>query len=73
MTKYQIVFQGDLKHPNQEILEQPLSYDEAINMVTLLQADIFLEEDLSIKDIFNHQSFFVLVPIEEKPGLTNIN
>jgi hypothetical protein len=68
MTKYQIVFQGDLEHPNQEILEQPLSYDEAINMVALLQADIFLEEDLSIKDIFNYQMFFVLAPIVEKTG-----
>jgi hypothetical protein len=68
MAKYQIIFQGDWEHPNQEILEQPLSYDEANNMVVLLQADIFLEEDLSIKDIFNYQSFFVLAPIEKTTG-----
>ena len=65
MTKYQVIFQGDWETPNQEVLEQPLPYDEAIKMAALLQADISLDEDLSIKDIFEYQSFFVVTPIFE--------
>jgi len=58
MTKYQVIFQGDWETPSQEVLEQPLPYDEAIKMAASLQADISLDEDLSIKDIFEYQSFF---------------
>lgn len=57
--KYQIVYQGYEPDPNQELLEDPVDFEEAHRLAAEMQA----EDEMDAKDVQSTNHFYVVTPV----------